>query len=60
MSTSPPDLPYNNSDRSCGELRENGFTQLNRVIPLLTIIDFNDLDLLKGYSALDIADDQVT
>lgn len=55
---SPPDPPYNNSDRSCGELWENGFTQLNRVVPPLAIIDFNALDLLKGYSALGIADDQ--
>ena len=60
MFASPPDPPYNNSDRSCGELRENGFMQLNRVVPLLAIIDFNALDLLKGYSALDIPDDQVT
>lgn len=60
MSTSPPDLLYNNSDRSCGELWDEGFTQLNRVVPLLAIIDFDALDLLKGYSALDIADDQVT
>jgi hypothetical protein len=57
---SPPDPPHNNSDRGCGELWGNGFTQLNRVVPLLAIIDFNALDLLKGYSALDIADDQVT
>ena len=60
MFASPPDPPYNNSDRNCGELREKGFTQLNRVVPLLTITDFNALDLLKGYSALDIPDDQVT
>jgi hypothetical protein len=46
--------------RNCGELRENGLTQLNRVLPPLAIINFNALDLVKGYPALDIADDQAT
>jgi hypothetical protein len=60
MFASPPNPPYNNSDWSCGKLRENGFTQLNRVVPPLAIVNFNALNLLKGYSALDIANDQVT
>jgi hypothetical protein len=60
MFASPTDPPCNNSNRNCDEFWKDGFTQLNRVVQPLAIINFNVLDLLKGYTALDIADREVT
>lgn len=59
MFASPTNPPFNNNDRNCGELWEDGFT-LNRVVQPLAFLHFSVLDPLKGYTALDIAGGQVT